>query len=105
MAIAPTARPVTERTCRQLALRRADFLRNDFTFQSLFSEAAAGTATAPCHFSPSALKPPHATIARVPTEKDGVHWRKRRRRVKRLCVGSGTLVFTCNQIATERFHS
>jgi hypothetical protein len=45
--MAPTARPVTERACRQLALQRADFLRKDFTFQSLFQKAAAGTATLP----------------------------------------------------------
>ena len=31
MATAPTARPVSERAWRQLALRRADFMRRDFT--------------------------------------------------------------------------
>src|SRR6476659_7402413 len=76
-----------------------------FTCQSLFPEAAAGTATEPCHSLLGALKPPHAAPARVPIKKDGVHWRKRRRPVKRLCIASRTLIFICNQIATQRFGS
>src|SRR6478609_11581834 len=72
-----------------------------FTFQSLFPEAAAGTATQPSHSLLGAVKPPHAAPARVPIKKDGVHWRKRRRPVKRLCIGPRTLIFICNQIATQ----
>src|SRR6185312_9345109 len=83
MAMAPTARPVTEITCRQLAPRKADFL-NDFTFQSLFPEAAAGTATIPSQFPPGWLELLARRTHESPAGKDAEHWRKNRRPVKRL---------------------
>jgi hypothetical protein len=60
-----------------------------FTFQSLFPEAAAGTATMPLTFPVGC---PQARVRKThdsQSGKDGVHWRITARAVKQLCIGRG----------------